>query len=93
MYGLLGARRVLRVELLPGRCTACKLCEPVCEEGINPVSQSRGIECDNCGECVRHCPDGALAFSLTRRGRPSKRTNVCRPAELGGNVSASPPGS
>jgi ferredoxin-type protein NapH len=70
LYALLGGRRALRVRLLPGRCTHCRLCEPACEEGLDPVTQSRGIECDNCGACVRRCPEAALAFTLRLPGPP-----------------------
>ena len=62
LYGLLGAARVLRVELVANRCTACRRCQPACEEGINPIVESSGLECDNCGACVRDCPDEALVF-------------------------------
>ncbi len=64
LYGLLGSARVLRVVLVRDRCTACKLCQPACEEGLNPVAESSGLECDNCGACVRDCPDRALVFKL-----------------------------
>ncbi len=73
LYGLLGSARLVRVVLVADRCTACKLCHPVCEEGINPVAESSGIECDNCGACVRDCPDKALVFQIAGPGktRPS----------------------
>jgi ferredoxin-type protein NapH len=64
LYGLIGSRRALRVQLVPGRCTNCRLCEPVCEAGLDPITESAGIECDNCGVCIRHCPEQALAFAL-----------------------------
>lgn len=69
LYGLLGGARVLRVRLVADRCTACKLCQPACEEGLNPVSESSGLECDNCGACVRDCPDRALLYRI---GLPGK---------------------
>ena len=70
LYGLLGSVRPLRVTLVADRCTACKLCHPACEEGLNPVAESSGMECDNCGACVRDCPDRALVFRLWRGARP-----------------------
>ncbi|HID20830.1 MAG TPA: 4Fe-4S binding protein, partial [Planctomycetaceae bacterium] len=77
LYGLLGWPRLLRVKLDADRCTACRLCEPVCEPGLNPVLQSAGLECDNCGVCIHHCPEKALRFG---RQRP--------PYELGRSVGA-----
>ncbi len=64
LYGLLGWPRLLRVKLSDDRCTHCAKCEPVCEPGLDPVRQCDGIECDNCGQCVRHCPERALRFTL-----------------------------
>ncbi len=62
LYGLLGASRLLRVKLVADRCTACKLCQPACQEGLNPITESASLNCDNCGACVRDCPDQALVF-------------------------------
>jgi ferredoxin-type protein NapH len=64
LYGLLGWSRLLRVRLDPARCNDCRKCEPVCEPGLDPVRESYGIECDNCGVCIRHCPDRALFYSI-----------------------------
>ncbi len=70
LYGLLGWPRLLRVKLDGDRCTKCRQCEPVCEPGLIPVLQSYGIECDNCGECVRKCPERALGYTV---GLPAMR--------------------
>jgi ferredoxin-type protein NapH len=76
LYGLLGKYRPLKVVLNKERCSGCRECEPVCEPGLNPVLESTGIECDNCGVCIKHCPDDALqygislpGFNRTRQGR------------------------
>jgi len=65
LYGLLGARRLLRVGLDKG-CSNCGLCHLACEEGLHVMKQSRSIECDNCGACIRDCPEGVLRFSFER---------------------------
>ena len=64
LYGLIGWPRLLRVKLHAESCTGCGECEPACEPGLNPVAESRGIECDNCGACVRRCPERALSFTI-----------------------------
>ncbi len=64
LYGLIGWPRLWRVKLDAGRCTHCRKCEPACEPGLDPVTESHGIECDNCGECVKACPEQALRFSV-----------------------------
>ena len=78
LYGLIGWPRLLRVKLRAGRCTNCRHCESVCEPGLDPALDSYGIECDNCGECVKACPQRALHFSV---GLPIVRTT-----ESNGNV-------
>jgi len=75
LYGLLGWPRLLRVRLDADRCTRCRECEPVCEEGLNPVLESYGMECDNCGVCIRHCPEKALLFTL---GLPKRSNRASR---------------
>ncbi len=72
VYAVLGWPRLLRVKLNPGRCTACDACQPVCEPGIDPVTQASGIECDNCGVCIRHCPEAALSYTIGLPGRSSR---------------------
>ncbi len=64
LYGLIGWPRLLRVKLDAARCTQCRECVPVCQPGLDPVYESDGIECDNCGQCVRHCPERALRYTL-----------------------------
>ncbi len=77
LLGLVGAFRPLRVKLDADKCTACGLCVPVCQEGLDPVVASTGIECDNCGECIRSCPEEALGFALScRKGATSAKGKV-----------------
>jgi ferredoxin-type protein NapH len=64
LYGLIGWPRLLRVKLDAARCTECGKCKPACEPGLDPVRQSSGIECDNCGACIRRCPETALGFGV-----------------------------
>jgi len=64
LYGLIGWPRLLRVKLATDRCTHCRKCEGACEPGLNPVTESDGIECDNCGACIRRCPEQALRFGV-----------------------------
>jgi len=88
LYGLLGYLRPVRVRLKQEACTGCKECIPVCEAGINPITQSESIECDNCGVCLRHCGDNALVFAIGVPARPhrkqkEKRVAPARVAVLG----------
>lgn len=80
LYGLVGWPRLLRVRYRPSRCTNCGHCKSVCEPGLDPVSESEGIDCDNCGECIRHCPERAMNYTIAlpgrRRARSKKLTAV-----------------
>lgn len=79
LYGWLGWLRPIRIKLRTEACTGCTDCIPVCEAGINPITQSASVECDNCGVCLRHCGDRALYFTigLPRLGtRPRPRAAV-----------------
>jgi len=67
LSGLIGAARLLRVKVKPS-CTSCGKCEPVCPMDLNPETQSTGIECDNCGVCLRHCPQKSLRWGLQLPG-------------------------
>jgi ferredoxin-type protein NapH len=70
LYAMIGWPRILRVKLKQELCTKCGSCEAFCQPGINPAIESSGIECTNCGECIKNCPEEALYFTA---GRPSCR--------------------
>jgi len=76
LYGLMGWFRPVRIKLKRSACTGCRECIPVCEAGINPITQSESIECDNCGVCIRHCGHGALLYSV---GLPGRRASSRSP--------------
>ncbi len=76
LYGILGWARPVRVTLARDACTGCRACIPVCEAGIDPITESSSIECDNCAVCLGHCEPGALKFTIAPpdalRERPSR---------------------
>jgi NAD-dependent dihydropyrimidine dehydrogenase PreA subunit len=88
LYGLLGWIRPVRVRLAKSSCTGCMDCVPVCDAGINPITQSSSIECDNCGVCIRHCEPGALFFTiglpdeLGKTKRSHRHGRVSKPAAV-----------
>jgi len=63
LYSLLGSFRALRIRLAEDKCTSCHLCARACPLGLEPTTESSGIECDNCGKCLSKCPSGALSYS------------------------------
>jgi ferredoxin-type protein NapH len=82
LYGLIGAARPLRVKLNDETCTHCGKCQPVCPMGLNPETQSVGIECDNCAVCIRHCPHKSLFFGLKLPGRAHRQITVPARGEM-----------
>jgi ferredoxin-type protein NapH len=65
VYNMLGKARPVRVKLLASKCTNCADCVVACPMGLNPMKNEMGMECDNCGVCISHCDDDALAFKIT----------------------------
>ena len=48
------------------RCIQCGSCQGVCPKRISPTNQEeRRMSCDNCGLCVNHCSQKALAILCT----------------------------
>jgi len=73
LYGLIGWARPVRVRLKREACTFCRACIPCCEAGINPITESSSIECDNCGVCIDYCGEGALKFEVGLPELPGKK--------------------
>lgn len=71
LYSLLGYWRRVRVKLNLNKCTKCEDCIPACPQGLDPMNDSIGIECDNCGRCISYCDDKALDYVV--RIKPEKQ--------------------
>lgn len=70
---LLGAKRLLRIEMDAEACTSCGECDRVCPYGLMPMKLAGGgrfdwVTCDNCGLCRDECPEGAISYTLSRKG-------------------------
>lgn len=65
VYSLLGRFRLVRVRRTAETCTACATCLTTCEMGLRPMVDKMGMECDNCGDCVKACPEGSLAWVVS----------------------------
>lgn len=64
LYSLLAQGAVVRVSLDDARCTRCERCGTVCPQGLDPMVERLGGECDRCGMCQRECRDDALRFRI-----------------------------
>ncbi len=84
LYGLIGVARPARVVLKKEKCTRCAACVVVCPVGLNPMINRMGMDCDNCGLCISHCNDDALAYRL---GRAKQRETVAGETSTGRSAS------
>jgi ferredoxin-type protein NapH len=71
IYGLLGMRRVVRVENNLHECSNCAACLKSCPMGLNPMKDANGIECDNCLACLCSCETGSLQLHAGLRKVPA----------------------
>ncbi len=69
-----GAPSRYRSALIEERCTLCEVCIETCPVKAISARQGTllldGARCIGCGQCVSHCPEGALRMVL--RERPPK---------------------
>lgn len=64
IYGLLGLKKVLAVNVDKGKCINCGRCEKICSMGTSPLKKDFADKflCTNCGDCIDACPKKALSF-------------------------------
>ena len=68
IYGILGYRRRLVLNIDESKCIHCKKCEKVCTMGTMPGRSNfeDTCLCTNCGDCIDVCDKGAISYSLRR---------------------------
>ncbi|MGC4117660.1 MAG: 4Fe-4S dicluster domain-containing protein [Myxococcales bacterium] len=66
LMSLVGAASPLRVVREAPKCTACGLCNQVCNLLQDPAAGNVGSGCERCGLCIAACAPGALSFKLQR---------------------------
>ena len=64
-YGLFQKVSFLKLKYDQNACTGCGACSMTCRMQVDPVKAPNSAECIRCGECVKACPTGALAFNIT----------------------------
>ena len=67
IYGLLGLKRRLFLQVDTSRCVHCGKCLRACSMGTVPGSNklAEAYQCTNCGDCVDACDKQALYFGFT----------------------------
>jgi ferredoxin-type protein NapH len=67
LFTLLGARSLIRLRKDDETCVQkiCMECREACVLGLDPVSGRDMEECSNCGQCIAHCPPGALKYAVS----------------------------
>lgn len=66
LYGLLGYRRRLFLQVDAEKCVHCGKCGAVCSMGTMPGKGNfeDAVLCTNCGDCVDACHEGAITYTL-----------------------------
>ena len=66
IYGLLGYRRRLVLEVDESKCVHCQKCNKTCSMGTAPglSNLEDACLCTNCGDCIDVCHKGAITFTL-----------------------------
>ena len=69
LYGLLGSKRLLAVQVNERKCSHCGKCAAACSMGTAPGREglTDNMLCTNCGDCIAACPEGALSFTVSRQ--------------------------
>ena len=73
LYGLLGAKRILKVRVEESKCTHCGKCAAVCSMGTAPGRENLAdnMLCTNCGDCIDVCREKALHYSFKGKNTES----------------------
>ena len=72
LYGVLGSRKLLAVQVDASKCTHCGKCAAVCSMGTAPErgKWEDSMLCTNCGDCIDVCQEGAIGYTL--KGKTKK---------------------
>ncbi|SFT47543.1 ferredoxin-type protein NapH [Selenomonas sp. GACV-9] len=70
VYGLLGIKRRLFLQVDAKRCVRCGKCRAACSMGTYPGSGNwkESYLCTNCGDCIDACDKQAIRFTWRGRG-------------------------
>lgn len=73
MLSILGAKRLLRINMNAQKCVRCGQCDAACPYVLNPMTLAGGDakadgfdwnKCDNCGLCRDSCPTAAIRYGI-----------------------------
>jgi polyferredoxin len=83
LFGLLSRFSLLRMGKAEEPCRGCMQCSVKCEGACEPFGQIRTAECLLCFNCLDHCPDTVMDYSLQPpAGGEIKHTNLSRRAAV-----------
>lgn len=68
LYGIIGYKRGLVIEVDARRCSQCGKCDAACSMGVKAGGTGTldRLGCTNCGDCIAACPDKAISLRWTR---------------------------
>lgn len=80
LYSLLSYFRRVSIQRDKSACDDCGDCNQVCAFGLSPMTDTTGIECTSCLECVRVCAVDALVFRFEPELRRRAGSETAEPS-------------
>jgi ferredoxin-type protein NapH len=76
----------LRLKSMPESCISCKICTKKCPMNLNVMSKARqdkmdDAECILCGNCIDHCKQRVIRYSLEKPEKQKNKSNAKQPTQ------------
>ena len=63
-YGFFNKVSLVRLEIDPGACISCGICQETCPMDVDPSKNPNSMECIRCGQCIHNCSARAIRLQV-----------------------------